>query len=102
MMPTGQPNGPWEMAGECADWGGCKPAFTLDRRHEIILRSTRLNNSPAAVAGIRLVTSFYESKGFQKGYIAPHGFAIAPERPSKLRDGHRPRANSVQHPHSLC
>ena len=32
---------------------------TLDRRHELIFRGTRLNNPPATVAGVCLFTSFH-------------------------------------------
>ena len=44
----------------------------LNRCHELILRGTRLNDSPPAVAGIGLFTSIDKSERFQKGHIPPH------------------------------
>jgi len=56
----------------------------LDRRHELVLRSTRLDDSHSTMAGIWLITSTHESEGFQKGYISSHRFAVPSEGHSKL------------------
>ena len=55
-----------------------------DRRYELILRSTRLDDSPSPVAGIDLFTTTHKSEGFQKRHIPLHSFPVPPERRSEF------------------